>query len=281
MVLVLDACTISYLVNVFQDDSLIKHTKKAFTQVYVCSEVINEVNNNKFSYLDLYDSKEHVLQLLADINLRELLSDHDRNKSECKPLIRKFSAAKGLALREMDGEFHCALLSLYLSRWGQEDFNEQINSVLFATDDEGAKELYSQLVAHNQVGVIVDSVDIVVILHLKALITKSTLIRYIEGLINLHRRGIGILKGKIEAVKKLERGNAKHELALTSLMELLTNAEIDELKDSLYNHSYKTLFKKYDSIKTGIKELELGTQRFNYLKERRIEVIDDLIWKIS
>jgi hypothetical protein len=281
MILVLDACTVSYLYNVFQDDSLIKLLKKCFLEVYICSEVITEVNDNKFSYLTLYESKEQVIQLLSDINLNQFLSEHDKSKSECKPLIRKFSAAKGLVLRELDGEFHCALLSLYLSRWGEDKLYENLNAILFATDDYGATKLYSQLVATNQIGIIIDSIDIVVILHLKELLTKATLIRYIEGLINLNNRDIKVLKSKIEVAKELEKGNTKHQLALSTLMEYLINAEMQSLKDCLYHNSFKSLLKKYENIKTAIKELETETPRFDYLKERRAEIIEDLVWNIS
>jgi hypothetical protein len=280
MILVLDACTISNLLHIVQDDSLIKLLNRAFSKVYITKEVIKEVDNNKFMYLPYYNnSRETINQLISDLKLNAYISDCDKDKYECTPFIKKFAIAINESFKDDEGEFQSALLSLYLSRWGDISFMENNNKILFATDDDKANRLYIKLFSTNQIGHIIDSVDLLSIFYLKGLITKKDLIKNVDAIIQLYWFPLNRLKQVIVNMKNKDlKGNTQSYL--TSLMEFCIDYQIEKIFDTLHDNGYKKIYSSIPQLKEAIKNLNEanGVRKVAYLKERHKIVSNNLIW---
>lgn len=280
MIIVLDACTISNLLHIVQDGSLIKLLNKSFTKVCVTREVITEVNDNKFVYLPYYDnSRETINQVIADLKLNDYISELDKDKHECAPFIRRFAINMGATIKEDAGEFQSALLSLYLSRWGENCFMENNNRILFATDDYRANQLYKNLFSTNQIGVIIDSVDILSIFYLKGLLTKKKLLKNIDALIQLYWSPLNRLRQTISKIKVKEvKGNAQS--CLTNLMDMSLDYQIEKVFDTLHDGGYRSLYNTFPKLKEAVKNLaDIGIERKTaYLRERYKIVSNSLLW---
>jgi hypothetical protein len=280
MILVLDACTISNLLHIVQDDSLIKLLNRAFSKVYITKEVIKEVDNNKFMYLPYYNnSRETINQLISDLKLNAYISDCDKDKYECTPFIKKFAIAINESFKDDEGELQSALLSLYLSRWGDISFMENNNKILFATDDDKANRLYIKLFSTNQIGHIIDSVDLLSIFYLKGLITKKDLIKNVDAIIQLYWFPLNRLKQVIVNMKNKDlKGNTQSYL--TSLMEFCIDYQIEKIFDTLHDNGYKKIYSSIPQLKEAIKNLNEanGVRKVAYLKERHKIVSNNLIW---
>ena len=282
MILILDACTILNLVNVYQDDRLLKLLRNCFKEIYIASEVIAEVDDNKSAYSHLYESPDTLKQLFTELKLREYLSDLDKDKIECFKFAKNFAKIKHLEFREADGEFHSTLLSLYLSRWGKTSFVENNNKILFATDDEGAKELYQNMFYTNQIGAIIDSIDIVCILYLKSLLSKALALSCIEGIIALYNSELDSVIKEIEIVRKKESNSAKNQINLTTLMEYVRAIQVAEVERISLTNNYKKLYDDHPALKSSVKNFTKNTlgPKFQYLKIRHDEIRNDLLWVV-
>ena len=281
MILVLDACTISNLLHIVQDNSLIKLLNKSFDKVFITREVISEVNNNKFVYLPYYDnSREIIDQLIADLKLNDYVSEFDNDKYQCIPFIRNFAINMGAPFKEEAGEFQSALLSLYLSRWGNDCFMENSNKILFATDDDRANHLYRNLFSTNQIGFIIDSVDILSVFYLKGLITKKDLLKNVDAIIQLYWSPLNRLKQIIANKSKIKELKGNIQSCLTSLMEMSLEYEIQKISDTLHEGGYKNLYTTFPKLKEAIKSLSSTTieRKAAYLKERYTLVSKSLLW---
>jgi hypothetical protein len=283
MILVLDACTISNLLNAYQNDSLIRQLHKCFSEIYIAKEVISEVEANKFAYLHLYESRQEIRELISQVKLSEYISSLDTDKHECLSFTRRFASKKGLQFNESDGEFQSSLLSLYLSRWGKDEVFENNNKILLATDDARAELQYQKLFSSNQIGAIIDSVDLIVIFHIRGLLTKPQLLSYVDSIRNLYNSGLNELRKELVTVKKRESGSSKNQLLLSNLIELLSDNKLTDLQQTVSEGEYKKIYKHHGKLKENIKNVSRFNmeKKLRYLNERRSEIIDDLIWGIK
>ena len=168
MILVLDACSISNMINVFQDDSLLIEIRKCFKEVYITPEVIQEVINNKADYIEFYKNRWiEMNELYHRLDFNNYVYKDDHGKKDCVHFITKFADLKSLPFKKTSGEYYSSLLSLYISRLGLTEFAENANKILFVTDDAKAEKSYKALFSTNQIGNIIDSVDILLILYLR------------------------------------------------------------------------------------------------------------------
>lgn len=280
MFLVLDACTISNLIHIVQDDSLFRLLKKSFSCIYITTEVIAEVEKNKFANLSYYDnSRESVNQLITDIRLNDYISNLDKDKYDCVSFLRKFARFENRQLKEQDGEFYCALLALYLSRWGIENLMEYNNKILFATDDSRAEQLYLKLFSTNQIGSIIDSIDLLSIFYLKGFFSKKELLNKINSIIEIYWSQLHDTKSLISEIKET-RLSTRHQLCLTSLMEMVLNYEFDKISDSFHENGFKNLYQDFPKLKVLLKELvETRSERkLSYLRGRHKELSNDQLW---
>jgi hypothetical protein len=283
MILVLDACSISNLINVFQDTSLLAEIRKCFKRVYITREVIKEVNDNKHAYLELYKNRWNDIDELYDkLCLSDNIHEDDADKSQCISFLTKFSHAKKLDFKTGDGEYYSSLLALYISRWGIADFAENTNKVMFVTDDARAEVAYNTLFATNQIGSIIDSIDILVILYLKSKITKKRVLQYIEGLFGLYNKELNQLRFILNGIDIKEKNNLKQRLITENLRQLLYDGNIPGLLNSLGEARFREYFSDHKKVKEVINKLSPITyqKKIPSLKERKNEVMNDLIWKI-
>jgi hypothetical protein len=282
MILVLDACTISNLIHAFQDTSLIKDLYKCFSEIYIPREVIKEVHSNENAYLTLYNNNwDKLRQLYSDIKLREFIHELDSSKTDCADFFSNFSDKKKLQYK-INGEYYSSLLSLFISRLGNSNFNENTNKILFATDDAKAEKLYKELFSSNQIGIIVDSIDIITMFYLKGLLTKTRTIQFIESLIGIYNILIRDLRNEILKLKRNKNTSIRIQLLLTSYLEKIDAYDINEINNILENALYKKIFTTYPKIKDLTKLLiqNQTSKKIQRLKIRRDELINGLIWKV-
>ena len=283
MILVLDACSISNLINVFQDDSLLLEIRKTFKQVYITREVIKEVNDNKADFIEFYRGRwDDLEELYSKLALTDFVYEDDKGKKECVSFLTKFSEAKKMSFNKSDGEYYSSLLSLYISRLGEVNFGENTNKILFVTDDARAEKLYNELFAVNQIGNIIDSIDIVVILYLKNKIAKSRVIQYIEGLFSLYNRDLNKLRFILNGIDVKNKSNLKQRLITEELRQLLYDGNIAELISSLGNPRFRKYLSDNKKVKMNIEKLSGSTyqKKIPSLKSRKGEIINDLVWKV-
>lgn len=283
MILVLDACSISNLINVFQDNSLLIEIRKCFKEIYITPEVIKEVNDNKKDYVDFFkDRWDEMEELYSKLSLKDYIHKEDKEKKDCISFLTKFSTAKKVAFNNSDGEYHSSLLSLYVSRLGNVDFAENTNKILFVTDDARAEDAYYALFTTNQVGSIIDSIDIVLILYLKGKILKSRLIQYIEGLFTLYNKELNNLKFILTGIDLKEKANSKYRQNTEFLRQLLYDGNIPELKNILGSPGFKKYFSDNKKVKSAIEKLSLSTykNKIPSLQSRKYDVQNNLIWKV-
>lgn len=280
MFLILDACTISNLINVFQDASILSLVRTTFREVYIAQEVFDEVSKNlkklKFLYNENWDELNEIYR---ECKLHEIISELDKDKKECNPFFIKYCSGKRLTFKE-NGEYFSTLLSLYLSRMGELDFCENTNSILFVTDDAKAVTLYQDFYSRNQIGIIIDSIDVIVILYLKNVITKFKAISYIEGLFNIYRSNFISVKLEIERIRKKET-DVRFQSLITKLIEIISSLNPVDVDKIFQDQDLHKLFNRHKKLKHKVKSLKDGdnTLKLNYIKERFTELKSDLVWK--
>ncbi|HTE23651.1 hypothetical protein [Flavitalea sp.] len=280
MILVLDACTISNLLHIVQDNSLIKLLDKSFENVFITKEVIAEFGSSKFVYLSYYDnSRETLNQLISDLHLSDYVSELDSIKYECIPFVRNFAIVSGQTLKESDGEFQSALLSLYLSRWGENDFMENSNRVLFATDDGRANTFFIELFLSNQIGTIIDSIDILCIFYLKGLITKKHLLKNVDAILGLYSSPLNELKQTISRIKERDIKGI-FQSYLTNLLDMLYENQLESVFDTLHEGGYKKMYADFPKLKDLIRKLSVNgiNGKAAYVKSRYDFISNNLLW---
>lgn len=281
MILILDACTISNLIHVFQDDTLFKSLPRAFPKIYVCKEVIKEVQDTKEDYRDYYSGKWDTLEsLYSSITLQNYMTPEDDDKLECQPILLKYFLHENLPHKH-NGEFYSSLLSLYISRLGVKAFSENTNQILFATDDAKADLVYRKFFHCNQIGSIISSIDLVIIMYLKNILTKKKVLSYIEGLYPLYSRDINSFKSMIKRILKKEK-EPGFVLGLNTIDEYLSNGDFKDLLATLESASFRKLYRKHYSIKEKIKSINIYSFRdkFDFLKMKHNEFKNELVWKV-
>lgn len=280
MFLILDACTISNLINVFHDTSILSLVRKTFGEVYITQEVFDEVYKNLTKLKFLYNENwDELNETYKECKLHEIISGLDKDKKECNSFFIKYCLGKQLTFKE-NGEYFSTLLCFYLSRMGEIDFCENINNILFVTDDAKAETLYQDFYSRNQIGIIIDSIDIIIILYLKNVITKFKAISYIEGLFNIYRVNFISVKLEIERIRKKET-DVRFQSLITKLIEIISSPNLEEANIIFQDENLQKLFNRHKKLKHKVKSLKDGnnTVQLNYIRERFFELKNDLIWK--
>lgn len=282
MILVLDACTISNLIHAFQDTSLIKELRKCFSEIYISQEVLKEVQDNKKQYLSHYKNNWDILeQLYIDIRLYDYLHVKDKNKVECEELVRAFILSRG-AIYKLNGEYYSSLLALYVSRDGITELNQNIRTILLATDDLKAEATYQDLFKSNQIGSIINSIDIITILYLKDCITRSRAIQYIDSVYMLYSSTLNQLRIEIQDIKKNVRLDSQSQIVFSMLLELINDGKNDKIEDYTSIPKHKKIIDKHKKIKEYLREIpnNYDSNVLSRLKERRKDFKTGLIWKL-
>lgn len=148
--IVLDTCTILNLLRIDDDEFLYKKLMKL--EINICQSVFEEANRNvktkTFSDSQKKYISSHTPQLVPFI-----VRCDEQFEKEYKACIQEFCDYK-----KWNGEFYSTLISLYLCR-------QKHCRLYFYTDDYPAKRVFDSFFNYQQIGVIGDTIDLLVFLY--------------------------------------------------------------------------------------------------------------------
>ncbi|MFL1684401.1 hypothetical protein [Coprobacter secundus] len=148
--IVLDTCTILNLLRIDEDDEFL-YKKLIKLNINICQKVFEEANKNINTKHFSNSQKKYISSHIPYFGTYILTCD-ERFESEYKAKIKQFCNYK-----KENGEFYSALISLYLCR----DKNCRL---YFYTDDHPAKNIFDSYFSYQQIGVIGDTIDLLVFL---------------------------------------------------------------------------------------------------------------------
>ena len=160
---ILDACTFINILNIDDNQFLLKKLDKI--NINICETVFKEVQINGKIKIEKTEFKDKLSKLTA-------LRERDENISSLRKYIitnRKietdiddidfFKKIKLLVNYSKDnGEFFSTALGFYLSRYCE-------MKIFFHTDDVPAREKFQEYFLYHQIGIIEDSIDLLILLY--------------------------------------------------------------------------------------------------------------------
>lgn len=155
--IVIDACTIINLLRIDDEDNfLYKHLKSL--DVHIAQTVYDEIKKNIFKNIIDKAEEKRINTLLPSLPIEFNLHQDDAIKKdvgdEYFEQIRSFAGHT----KKFNGELYSAILALTLSRTEE-------SKVCFFTDDFPAKEEFREFFSIQQIGIIEDSIDLLLMLH--------------------------------------------------------------------------------------------------------------------
>lgn len=276
MILVLDACTIANILNVFQDSIYVRMLTQDFDRVYVPHKVYEELNAHMKDYVQFYNNIGELQQLYSDAAIETFIHPEGYSK-ECRGFINRFAAQKHLSFKENTGEFHSSALSLELSR---KEKGLHAPKIIFATDDAKAEEAYNILFRSNQVGLIIDSIDLIHLMYIKNTIDKADVQKFLEGIFGVYNRNLNGLIRKLEELRAVSPNSTTLQSLVTKLLSLTSEGDFDEVLKFSQERSYKQIIRKQHGLQGLIKMvIESGSVvRNNYFRARIKEFRSNLMW---
>jgi len=194
MIAIVDACSILNILQVFFDEKYIEDLKHEFKEVFITHKVFEEIIDNKHkNFQNDHDSQNRLDNVIRDSYLETLI--YDDNYEDCQKMIEK--SIKSQQIWDKNGEYYSASLALYLSREGAEKFYENLLSIVFVTDDAPAEQDLKEFFQINQIGTIINSIDLMTIFYLKERITKNELIGYCTALKDLYAKELSFRKTEV------------------------------------------------------------------------------------
>ena len=155
--IVIDACTLINLLRIDEDDDfLYKHLQSL--EVHLSETVYNEIKKNVFKNPISETDAKRIKRLLPLLPMEFKLHQDEEIKKDVGDVFFKQIQSYTGHTKKFNGEFISSVLALVLSR--SED-----SKVCFFTDDYPAKEEFSPFFAIQQIGLIEDSIDLLLMLH--------------------------------------------------------------------------------------------------------------------
>lgn len=274
MIAVLDACTIFNLFNLSNDDKYLNYTVSIFDKVQIVPIVIDEVNRNKSVALfsdNSEDFNEFVLKTINKLVNREILD------FEKKHTLKSLNQRKG---GKEDGEFVSTCCALHISRIVEKEFAENVLNTHFITDDYPAKLEFQDFFDVNQIGKIIDTLDLLTIFYLKGYITKNALLKAFNSLISIYNRKLNNLSGMLKELKKLDTKKS-NQLILTEIINRLevfsANSE-SRIMGYIESPEFKAYLRKQKFPIKLFSELfnSKNDEKIKYIK-RRIEQLENVM----
>lgn len=232
--IVIDACTLINLLRIDEDDNfLYKHLKSL--EVHIAETVYNEIRKNVFrNAISEIDEKriDTLLPLLpSEFKLHQ---DEVIKKDVGKEYFEQISSFTGHT-KKFNGELISSVLALVLSRCEE-------SKVCFLTDDFPAKEEFSPFFTIQQIGLIEDSIDLLLMLYWsKSDFTKRKLENVLFDIKAEYNRTQSAFVGEIVKLKS----NFKQGTAIRKIIE--------NIADSFYNKrnidEYKKCLKDIEKVK--------------------------------
>lgn len=234
--IVLDTCTILNLLRIDDDEFLYK--KLMALNINICKTVYDEIYKNVRTKTFSDDQKKyisaHVPYLASKIEKCELQFEEDYKKD-----IQKFCNYK-----KENGEFYSTLISLYICR-------KEKCRLYFYTDDYPAKNTFESFFNYQQIGVIGDTIDLLIFLYwANSDFKQKQLENYLRNL--LSEFAIPLKKFQ-ETIKKNKDGWIERNPRDGKLVENLNNIE-----DGINRLDLKM-------IDTGIEYLKHNTNKYNWV----------------
>jgi hypothetical protein len=278
MIAIVDACSILNILQVFFDEKYIEDLKHEFKEVFLTHKVFEEIIDNKHkNFQNDPDSQNRLDNVIRDSYLETLI--YYDNYEECHKIIEK--TIKSKHTWDKNGEYYSASLALYLSREGKEKFYENILSIVFVTDDAPAEQDLKEFFQINQIGTIINSIDLMTIFYLKERITKNELISYCTALKDLYAKELSFIKNEVESLKKSEK-NIKIQMALSQILIFLEEGKYDELKELDGKKYFKKILQSNKRLKHLINDIDTNKLRrkIRTIDERIRQIKNEYIWKI-
>jgi hypothetical protein len=278
VIAVVDACTVLNLLQSVFDGIYIQNLQKFFDQIAIHPKVFEEIDANKYD--NLYAKDKNELQELKE-DLDNLINSYIRRLIVYEDIDELCSFLKPIASYTKDnGELKSIALSLYLSRMGESEPNENLLKTCFVSDDVVAKKDFGNFVKINQIGQFLDSIDVVILCYLKEYISKKELLDFCISLKALYNRKISPLIDEIETIKKGKDSPTQH--TLSTLSEYIKNSNIPKLRELERDPNVvklKRAEKKFAHLFGDFLESDIGV-KIEYIEDRRKAIENDHVWKI-
>ena len=229
--IVIDACTLINLLRIDEDDNfLYKHLKSL--EVHVAETVYNEIKKNIFKNA-ISETDEKRIDILLPLLPSEFEFHLDEvvKKDVGNEFFEQICSFSGHT-KKFNGELISSVLSLVLSRCEE-------SKVCFLTDDFPAKEEFIPFFTIQQIGLIEDSIDLLLMLHWsKSDFTKIKLENALSDLKAEYNRTQSAFVGRIVRLKSnFKKGSASRRI-------------IESIEDSFYNK------RDIDEYKKCLKDIE-------------------------
>jgi len=243
--IILDACTIINLLRIDEDEFLFKSIKSLDLHIahIVYQEVCQNVQKNSLSE----EQKKYIEQTIPSFLA---FSKQDKNiikdiSQEYFDSLCQFTTHK----KKQNGELLSSALSLCVSR-------EKNSRVYFYTDDFSAKKQFSDYFSYQQIGVIGDSVDLLLFLYwTRSDFSEKQLKKSLKDLKSEYNLPLKQLADKIQTKKDCFSINEKKDKNLIENMNKILDGY---LKSDTQSMNEGIVFfinsKKYSAIRDVIKQ---------------------------
>ncbi len=272
MIAVIDACTILNLLQTFLEDKYIVCLESVFQKIGISPKVFEEICENKHKNL----SDKNDISVLDDIlygKIHNFIINEDIKKC-CKILKDATGYSKE------NGEFYSSALALYLSRTeGNDESDKNILNVYFITDDDGAKEDFSYFFKINQIGHIIDAIDIITVFYLRGFIAKKEISDFCISLKLIYNREMAFLIREIKQIQHKEK-ESKLQHILSEILEMLNTGEFEKLERIKMHKNFirlKRKERKFEELFENFLKSGIG-KKIEQIEKRRRDI--EHIWKI-
>lgn len=258
MIAYLDTCTILNLLQINCDDEYIKYLTKSFEEIKITPIVFEELGTNKFVNV-IDDSHKEILDNIIYNQIKYYVDASDY--SDALVFTQKHNAH----CFKKNGESHSVSYSAKVSRFGKNDFGENLLKTHFISDDAPAQRDFNHFYQINVIGQILNSIDLMTIFWLRQYITKNDLIKYCHSLKQLYNKDVGLLLSKLKDYSRdfTDDLSGKQKIILTKLIGVLSDLKEntnDSISEIISNPDFKDILKK----KKDWKELIANIQQSNF-----------------
>lgn len=239
--IVLDACTIINLLRIDDENGflldLLLTQYTSSDSLFITEEVLLEVQRNIFANEITDEQKQQINKELPRLQLYQKKNSDITSFQEVEGFVREYSNYKN---KRFNGELCSSLFCVIHHGF---ESNEPIS---FITDDYPAKEQFSELFSFLQIGIIEDTIDLLISLYKSqssSVFTKPMLIEYISRLRSRYAQDAERL---VETAKRVKGSfntvplQRKHRDAISALNQII---------EGWYKMDWKTFFRGIDAYK--------------------------------
>ncbi|MGI9650195.1 hypothetical protein [Chryseobacterium sp. RLHN22] len=277
MIVYLDTCAILNLLQINYDDEYIKYLIKSFEEIKLTPIVFEELGTNKFVNVIDDSHKTTLNNIIYDQILRHV------DNSDYSDILA-FTQRHNHQFFKNNGESHSVSYSVKNSRFGKNDFGENLLKTHFISDDAPARRDFEHFYQINVVGQILNSIDLMTIFWLKQYITKNDLLKYCHALKQLYNKDVGLLLIKLKDYSRdfADAIKNKQKNLLTQLIDVLSDLKDntnDKISEIISNPDFKDIVKKNKDWEVLISNIIKSNfrEKIPYINER----IQDLekVWE--